>query len=114
GSVSHASSARGSGARGLRLFHPAGLIACTLLGTALSGAARTDITVKGSDTMLTLMRHWARAYSTTHPGVSIQVTGGGSRTGFAALVNGTTQICMASRRIAPDEVEAAIKAFLRR
>jgi phosphate transport system substrate-binding protein len=93
---------------------PAGLLAWILLGTAMSAAARTDITVKGSDTMLTLMRHWARAYSKTHPGVSIQVTGGGSRTGIAALVNGTTQICMASRPISPDEVEAGIKAFLRR
>ncbi len=74
----------------------------------------TDITVNGSDTMVILMKRWAHAYSAFNPGVSIQVTGGGTGTGMAALVNRTTDICMASRPIRTDELEAAIKAFRRR
>lgn len=77
-------------------------------------AARNDITIKGSDTMVILMRRWAQAYSELHPRLSIQVTGGGTGTGLAALVNRTTDICMASRPIRPDETEAAIKVFRRR
>lgn len=84
-----------------------------LTGTA-SAARRTDITVKGSDTMVLLMKRWAQAYSPDHPDVSIQVTGGGTGTGFAALINRTTDICMASRPIRPDEIEAGIKTFQRR
>ena len=38
-----------------------------------------------------------------HPGEIVQVTGGGSGTGIAALINGTTDICMASRPMKPDE-----------
>ncbi len=76
--------------------------------------ARTDITIKGSDTMVILMKQWAQAYSRLNSGVSIQVTGGGTGTGMAALINRTTEICMASRPLRPDEAEAGIKAFRRR
>lgn len=62
--------------------------------------------IKGSDTMVILARRWAERYMQDHPGVLVQVSGGGSGTGFAALVNGTTDIATASRRIHPREVEA--------
>jgi phosphate transport system substrate-binding protein len=75
---------------------------------------RNGILVKGSDTMLVLMREWALAFSARHPEVNVQVTGGGTGTGMAALINRTTEICMASRPIRIDEVEAGIKAFRRR
>src|SRR5256885_8239417 len=55
------------------------------------------ITVKGSDTMVPLGQRWAEIYMKEHPQTTIQVTGGGSGTGIAALINGTTQICEASR-----------------
>jgi phosphate transport system substrate-binding protein len=64
---------------------------------------RQTITVKGSDTMVLLGQRWAEVYMKAHPDVTIQVTGGGSGTGIAALINGTTQICEASRPMKPEE-----------
>src|SRR2546421_3538281 len=55
------------------------------------------ITVKGSDTMVQLAQMWAEKYMADHKDVQIQVTGGGSGTGISALINGTTDICNASR-----------------
>jgi phosphate transport system substrate-binding protein len=63
------------------------------------------ITVKGSDTMVILAQRWAEKYMAQHPGITIQVTGGGSGTGIAALINGTTDICNASRPMKPSERE---------
>ena len=68
-----------------------------------SGGRGAAITVKGSDTMVILGQRWAEAYMAGHKGVLIQVTGGGSGTGFAALINGTTDICQASRPIKEEE-----------
>jgi phosphate transport system substrate-binding protein len=69
-----------------------------LLAGALMGAtSNTTITVKGSDTMVILAQRWAEAYMAKNPGSVIQVTGGGSGTGISALINGTTDICNASR-----------------
>jgi phosphate transport system substrate-binding protein len=65
-------------------------------GAPPAGAAR-GITVKGSDTMVILAQRWAETYMNGHRGRILQVTGGGSGTGIAALINGTTDICMSSR-----------------
>ena len=62
--------------------------------TALAGGT---ITVKGSDTMVVLGQRWAEEYMKSHSGTTVQVTGGGSGTGISALINGTTDICEASR-----------------
>lgn len=78
-------------------------------GNTLTKAA--NITVKGSDTMVILAQKWAEVYMASHPGVSIQVTGGGTGTGFAALQNQDTDICDASRKIKPAEVVNCIKSF---
>jgi phosphate transport system substrate-binding protein len=64
---------------------------------ALAGAQA--ITVKGSDTMVVLAQRWAEAYMKQKPGAKVQVTGGGSGTGIAALINGTTEIANSSRAI---------------
>ena len=69
------------------------------------------ITVKGSDTLVILAQKWAETYMQSHPGVKIQVTGGGSGIGFAALQNNTTDIADASRPIKPAERAACIKSF---
>ncbi len=61
------------------------------------------ITVKGSDTMVILAQRWAEMYMKKNPNVTIQVTGGGSGTGISALINGTTDICNASRPMKPAE-----------
>ena len=79
----------------------------TILSTfALLSCAAPDrqaVTIKGSDTMVALGQQWAELYMKEHPGTTIQVTGGGSGTGIAALINGTTQICQASRPMTPKE-----------
>jgi len=87
-----------------------------LLFTAVTtpGLHAATITVKGSDTMVILAQKWAEVYMSTHPDVKIQVTGGGTGTGFAALQNQQTDLCNASRKIKPKEVETCIKAFGRR
>jgi phosphate transport system substrate-binding protein len=70
-------------------------------------AAGKMIQIKGSDTMVNLMSNLAEAYMKAHPDVSVAVTGGGSGTGIAALINGTTDICAASRAFKPEEVKLA-------
>jgi len=78
------------------------LVACTRDNpnqTTTTGAQadKTSFTVKGSDTMVILGQRWAETYMKEHAGITIQVTGGGSGTGIAALINGTTDVCEASR-----------------
>src|SRR5580765_8995883 len=83
-------------------------------GAALGFAASTyagNITVKGSDTLVILAQKWAEVYMSKHPETKIQVTGGGSGIGFAALQNNTTDIADASRPIKAAEKAACIKAF---
>jgi len=68
--------------------------------------ART-IENEGSDTLVNLALAWAEAYMSLHPDVRISVTGGGSGTGIAALINGTVSIANASREMKPEEIAAA-------
>jgi phosphate transport system substrate-binding protein len=56
-----------------------------------------NITVKGSDTLVILAQKWAEVYMGQKPDVKIQVSGGGSGIGFAALQSQTTDLCDASR-----------------
>jgi len=92
------------------------LVAVTL--TATSGCARRGdltegekrfITVKGSDTMVHLVSNWAENFMQKNPDIEVSVTGGGSGTGIAALLNGTTDICAASRKIKNKELMLAIE-----
>lgn len=73
------------------------------LAASVSLTAQDKITVKGSDTMVILAQRWAEKYMAAHPEAVIQVTGGGSGTGISALINGTTDICNASRPMKPSE-----------
>ncbi len=68
---------------------------------------QTVISIKGSDTMVNLAQKWAEVYMQKNPNVSIQVTGGGSGTGIAALLNGTTDLADASREMKDNEFETA-------
>lgn len=83
-----------------------------LAGTLSAQAA--NITMKGSDTLVILAQKWAQNYMQEHPDTKIQVTGGGSGTGFAALLNQTTDLANASRKIKTKEEIAAVKAFGKR
>lgn len=71
------------------------------------GANGRTIQNKGSDTLVNLALAWAERYRTIQPAVSIAVTGGGTGTGIAALINNTVDIANASRRMKDDEIEAA-------
>ena len=82
-------------------------IAMLYTATAFAGT----VTVKGSDTLVILAQKWAEVYMSKHPEVKIQVTGGGSGIGFAALQNNTTDIADASRPIKAAERAACIKSF---
>lgn len=68
---------------------------------------QTVISVKGSDTMVNLAQRWAEVYMQNNPNVSIQVTGGGSGTGVAALLNSTLDLANSSREIKASELETA-------
>jgi phosphate transport system substrate-binding protein len=72
-------------------------------GTADEGS----LTIKGSDTMVHLVTNWAEAYMKAHPNTQISVTGGGSGTGIAAMINGMTNLCMASRKVKDKERKQA-------
>jgi len=83
--------------------------------TAVAASAQAGtITAKGSDTLVILAQKWAEVYMSKNPGTKIQVTGGGSGTGFAALQNRTTDLCNASRKIKAKEIANCIKAFGKR
>ncbi|MBK7987332.1 MAG: phosphate ABC transporter substrate-binding protein [Ignavibacteria bacterium] len=81
------------------------VLAFTLLLTSAAFVPKKTITIKGSDTMVILCQRWSEKYSEKNQNVQFQVTGGGSGTGIAALINGTTDICASSRPIKPAEVE---------
>jgi phosphate transport system substrate-binding protein len=75
-------------------------------GAGAGGRVRV-IENKGSDTLVNLALAWAEAYMEAHPEVSVSVTGGGSGTGIAAMINGTVSIANASREMKPEEIGAA-------
>jgi phosphate transport system substrate-binding protein len=87
-------------------------LACLLLGCAAQQAddvprAGQAIENKGSDTLVNLALAWAESYMEIHPVTRISVTGGGSGTGIAAMINGTVDIVNASREMKPQEIDAA-------
>jgi phosphate transport system substrate-binding protein len=84
----------------------------TCLSAALLSSvvvARTEIQNKGSDTLVNVAQAWAEAYQTVDPDVAVAVSGGGSGTGIAALINGTVDIANASRQIKSKESDMAAK-----
>ncbi len=104
----------GGGRRGLgRLLRLAALAMALAACGAPSGAGPTTVpqqkTIKdiGSDTIVNRALAWAQAYGTQRPEVNISVTGGGSGTGIAALINGTADLANASRAITPEEIVKA-------
>ncbi len=71
-------------------------------GKASADEAKT-IQIIGSDTMVNLAQAWAEQYHAVAPNVSVEVSGGGSGVGIAALENGTADIANASRDVKPEE-----------
>jgi phosphate transport system substrate-binding protein len=88
------------------------ILLITSCGPASSSETASDssasyIENKGSDTIVNLALAWAEKYQAEHPDVRISVTGGGSGTGIAALLNKTVDIANASRQIKAEEVKEA-------
>ncbi|MCL2877604.1 MAG: phosphate ABC transporter substrate-binding protein [Acidobacteria bacterium] len=72
-----------------------------------NGAYTASMQIKGSDTIVNLIQVWAEKVVEYNPSYNIGVTGGGSGTGFAALINKTCDIAMSSREIEEKELTAA-------
>ena len=70
---------------------------------------RSIIKNKGSDTMVNLAQAWAEEYTDVSATISVEVSGGGSGTGVAALINGTVDIANCSRQIKEKEKQQAIE-----
>jgi phosphate transport system substrate-binding protein len=89
------------------------LLLCALLplvlhcrgGSGGSAKKQTTIQVKGSDTMVNIAQAWAERYKHAAPDVEIEVSGGGSGVGIAALTKGTVDIADASRNMKAEEKE---------
>ena len=80
------------------------VILLALVGLAFAPAP-DRITVKGSDTLVILAQKWAEVYMKENPETVIQVTGGGSGVGISALINGSTDIANASRKMKRSEMD---------
>ncbi|HEX7832797.1 MAG TPA: phosphate ABC transporter substrate-binding protein [Thermoanaerobaculia bacterium] len=75
----------------------------TATGDQPSRASNKPLTIKGSDTMVILGQRLAEEYMKTNAGEVVQVNGGGSGTGIAALINGTADLAQSSRSMKDDE-----------
>lgn len=75
--------------------------------TGGEGELSGSIKIIGSNTVTPLTSVWAEEFMKKHPKVNIAVSGPGSGAGFAALINGTTDICQASRKIKQQEIDQA-------
>ncbi|MGB9602827.1 MAG: substrate-binding domain-containing protein, partial [Limisphaerales bacterium] len=88
----------------------AALVAAGCFGCKKSAQQGGKVTIqnKGSDTMVNLAQAWAEAYKKVAPNVEVEVSGGGSGVGIAALIKGTVDIANASRELKPSEIEKAL------
>lgn len=84
-------------------------VGCHRKSAGAGGASSGKIAIQniGSDTMVNLAQAWAEAYAKVEATVSIEVSGGGSGVGVAALLNGTAEIANCSRKLEPEEVAKA-------
>mgnify|MGYP003572236552 CR=1 FL=1 len=89
------------------LFTGLTLASIALLTACGGGERREVIQNKGSDTLVNVAQAWAENYQTVNPNVVVAVSGGGSGTGIAALINGTVDIANASRAIKDKELQQA-------
>jgi phosphate transport system substrate-binding protein len=78
-------------------------------GSGGAGASTTTIQVKGSDTLVNVAQAWAEEYKKIEPSISVEVAGGGSGVGIAALIKGTIDIATASRNMKSSEIEQTKK-----
>ena len=84
------------------------ITACQPGASSESDESSVSLQNVGSDTIVNLALAWSETYTVLNPEVSISVTGGGSGTGLAGLINGTVDVANASRTIKTEEEEAAV------
>lgn len=84
------------------------LIIATTFALALSLQASDKLVIKGSDTLgAKMVPQMAEEFKSQHPGVVFEIAAEGSTTGIAAIIDGTAEIGMSSRRAKSSEVTAA-------
>lgn len=93
----------------MKKFSGAAVLAIAVILCARLCAADDTLQVKGSDTLINLVQKLAEEYMAKKPGTSIAVTGGGSGTGIAGLINNRCDIANSSRGIKASEVDDANK-----
>jgi len=91
----------------LTLFTLAFAATLTSCGGSVNGGERTVIRNKGSDTLVNVAQTWAEEYRKIHPDCAVAVSGGGSGTGIAAMINGTVDIANSSREMKEREMKMA-------
>lgn len=87
-----------------KFLHALCLLICSCGG---GEGSRSAIQNKGSDTLVNVAQSWAEKYRTVNPNVAVAVSGGGSGTGIAAMINGTVDIANASRAMKTQEIDMA-------
>ncbi|MBN1983455.1 MAG: PstS family phosphate ABC transporter substrate-binding protein [Chitinivibrionales bacterium] len=95
----------------LMIFMVAGVVFfnCTQKNNSNQANKKSTIQIKGSDTMVNIAQAWAEEYKKIASAVDVEVSGGGSGVGIAALEKGTIDIATASRNIKPEEIEITKK-----
>ncbi len=99
---------------GFALVLGVGLIACgggERRAGETAGARSKPLTIKGSDTMVILGQRLAEEYMKANAGTVVQVNGGGSGTGIAALIHGTVDLAQSSRPMKDDEKQKAAQKY---
>lgn len=85
------------------------VLTAIMVVSMVSGAFAADLSVKGSTTVLPIMQKAVEAYQKANPSTAISVSGGGSGNGIKAIIDGTTDIAMASRFMKDKEVKLAME-----
>lgn len=83
------------------------LVLAVAVGGTAAGEASGYLEVKGSDTMVNLGQTWAEEFMERNPRAVIAVTGGGSGTGIAGLINDNLDIAQSSRSMTATEIQMA-------
>src|SRR6478752_3078782 len=83
-------------------------LSLALMATGIASANADRLVIKGSDTLgAKLVPQLAEQFKAQHPGTTFDIAAEGSTTGIAAIIDGTAQIGMSSRRAKSSEVGAA-------
>src|SRR6476619_6723467 len=83
-------------------------LSLALVATGIASALADRLVIKGSDTLgAKLVPQLAEQFKAQHPGTTFDIAAEGSTTGIAAIIDGTAQIGMSSRRAKSSEIGAA-------